>query len=311
VTKSSTQPELSDATVRRLRAGLSLPLLIGDRYAPRELVGRGGMGEVYRARDERLGRDVALKVLAAEATPGEHAERLRREARVLAQLDHPGIVPVHDSGALDDGRTFHVMRFVEGARLDEYASGGASRGDLLRALLRVAEAVAFAHGRGIVHRDLKPGNVMIGPFGEVLVLDWGIAQVAGDDDSPSAGMPGAGTPGFMAPEQRAGGIVDARADVYALGVMLRELLATGDAPIPKPLLAISTKATAPNSGERYQSAPEFAADIRHWLDGEGVLAYRENVTERLWRFARRHQIAILLLLGYALVRGAILYWRGI
>ena len=175
---------IPDHALDRMRSGLATPSRIGGRYELVGLLGRGGMGEVHRARDHHLGRDVAIKLLAREASAVRLAERLERESRVLARLEHPGIVPVYDAGALDDGRVYYVMRLVDGVRLDEFARRGASRGELLRTLRRVAEAVAFAHGRGIVHRDLKPGNVMIGPFGEVLVLDWGVAKLLAEDSGP-------------------------------------------------------------------------------------------------------------------------------
>src|SRR5690606_18788142 len=111
--------------------------------------GRGGMGEVYRATDTTLERTVAVKVIAAERGPGTLGERLQREARVLARLEHPGIVPVHDAGTLDDGRAYYVMRFVEGRGLDALLREGASRGEFLRILLRIADVMAFAHERGI------------------------------------------------------------------------------------------------------------------------------------------------------------------
>ncbi len=318
---------LPDEAVRRLRSQLALPPLIDGRYAPQEIVGRGGMGEVHRATDERLGRTVALKVLAADAAASTLAERLRRESRVLARLEHPGIVPVHDAGVLEDGRAWYVMRFVEGTRLDDHARSGAGRGELLRIVLRIAETVAFAHERGIIHRDLKPGNVMIGPFGEVLVLDWGVAKVLAEEDAPRSGVAPApmprgsdpltadgtavGTPGYMAPEQARGLEVDQRADVHALGVILRELLAESPDPVPKPLVSIVTRATEPDAPRRYRTVAELGADLRRWLDGEAVLAHREGLAERLWRFVRRHQTAILLLLAYAVIRTVILLWRGI
>ena len=110
-------------------------------------------------------------------TDGDLANRLMREARVLARLEHPGIVPVHDVGTLADGRVFYTMKFVEGQRLDKLIEGVESVQDRLRLFLRICEAVAFAHARGVLHRDLKPANVMVGPFGEVLVMDWGLAKI--------------------------------------------------------------------------------------------------------------------------------------
>jgi serine/threonine protein kinase len=159
------------------------------------------MGTVYRARDRDLGREVALKVVAAPATGWVDAPeaRLLAEARILARLEHPGLVPVHDLGTLPDGRVFYAMKRVRGRRLDAYArerrAGG--RGELLRVFERICETVAFAHAHGVIHRDLKPENVMVGSFGEVLVLDWGLAKVRA---TPLA-------TGSAAPDAPAGGTV--------------------------------------------------------------------------------------------------------
>jgi serine/threonine protein kinase len=302
---------LSDAAMRRLRSQLATPALIAGRYDVGAELGRGGMGVVHRATDRVLGRDVAVKLLAVDVPAERFAEHLRREFGLLARLEHPGIVPIYE------------MRLVEGKRLDAFAEGGASRGELLRIVLRIAEAVAFAHGQGVVHCDLKPSNVMIGPYGEVLVLDWGIAQViaASRDasDRGAAAGPGAarassvaGTPGYMAPEQAgSAGPIDARVDVYALGIILGELHEIHADPIPTPLLSLVGKATARSAEQRYRTMTELAADIRRWLDGEKVLAHKEGPFERAGRFIRRHQVAILLLLTYVVVRTFILLWRGI
>lgn len=174
---------LSDAALRHLQRTLDVPDA-GERYAVLGEIGRGGMGAVYRAMDHALGREVALKVLAFHAD-GQLTDRLSREARVLARLEHPGIVAVHDVGILGDGRPFYVMRLVRGTNLAQHAVGR-GRGELLRLFLQVCDAVAFAHARGVIHRDLTPRNVMIGEFGEVLVVDWGVARVlggAGDEES--------------------------------------------------------------------------------------------------------------------------------
>jgi serine/threonine-protein kinase len=168
---------LSDAAIARLRDAIDRPDA-GERYAVHELIGRGGMGAVYRATDRTLQRDVAIKVLPAEVDQREVVRRLEREARVLATLEHPGIVAVHDAGSLGDGRPFYIMRLVRGRRLDDQARQE-NRGQRLRRFLAVCDAVSFAHSRGVIHRDLKPSNVMVGEFGEVLVLDWGVAKVAG------------------------------------------------------------------------------------------------------------------------------------
>jgi serine/threonine protein kinase len=310
---------LSDAALARLREAIDRPDG-GARYTVHELLGRGGMGTVFRATDEVLGREVALKVLSTEQeTPGV-ARRLEREARVLARLEHSGIVAVHDAGVLADGRPFYVMRLVRGRRLDDQARED-GRGDLLRRFLAVCDAVSFAHARGVIHRDLKPSNVMVGEFGEVMVLDWGVAKINDVDDERgdlAESVPGdtadgvaVGTPGFMAPEQASGGaLVDARADVYGLGAVLGDLLAVQENPIPAPLRAIVDRATAERAEDRYPTVDALAADVRAWLDAAPVSAYRESPWERFARFYGRNQAIILLLLAYLVARALILAWRG-
>ncbi|HET9164766.1 MAG TPA: serine/threonine-protein kinase [Candidatus Angelobacter sp.] len=167
---------LPDQVVARLQTEMQTPDLSGTRYRALELLGHGGMGTVWLAQDSILQRPVALKVLAAENSSADLAARLMQEAVVLARLEHPGIVPVHDAGTLADGRTFYCMKLVEGQTLDDYARKLPLR-ERLRLFQRIAEPLAFAHSRGIIHRDLKPANVMVGPFGEVLVMDWGLAKV--------------------------------------------------------------------------------------------------------------------------------------
>ena len=256
---------LSDKMVERLRHGAETPDLTDTRYRLLEHVARGGMGVVYAAEDENLQRRVALKVLDVPGTDGELANRLIREARVLARLEHPGIVPVHDVGTLADGRVFYTMKFVEGQRLDKYLADMKSVPDRLRIFLRICDAVAFAHARGVLHRDLKPANIMIGPFGEVLVMDWGLAKIllevpsngvgqadpeATILDKPKQQTPDSssstevslvtghgtvlGTLGYMSPEQAHGDVehLDARSDIFSLGALLRFLVTEDSAQAP-------------------------------------------------------------------------------
>jgi serine/threonine protein kinase len=175
---------LSDKALARLRNGADQPDLTGTRYRLIAQVARGGMGVVYAAEDQRLQRRVALKVLEVPGNGGDLANRLMREACVLARLEHPGIVPVHDAGTLADGRVFYAMKFVEGQRLDRHIESLASIPDRLRIFMSICDAVAFAHAHGVLHRDLKPANVMVGPFGEVLVMDWGLAKILKDALEP-------------------------------------------------------------------------------------------------------------------------------
>src|SRR5690606_32397289 len=181
---------LSDAAVRHLRSVADWPDTSGTRYEVIEPPGRGGMGTVYRARDVELGRDVALKVVSTPEAVDDVAERLRREARILARLEHPGIVPVHDAGVLADGRAFYAMKLVRGQRLDAFVQPDMPLPERLRIFGRICEAVAFAHAHGVIHRDLKPSNIMVGAFGEVLVMDWGVARL----EQREAGGGGGATP---------------------------------------------------------------------------------------------------------------------
>lgn len=328
---------LNDKTLEKLRVAGAVPDLSGTRYTLVEFLARGGMGAVYVAEDQSLNRRVALKVLEAEDPHGAMAGRLLREARVLAQLEHPGIVPVHDVGTLVDGRVFYVMKFVEGARLDQYLAGVSALSDRLRLFLRVCDAVSFAHSRGILHRDLKPANVMVGAFGEVLVMDWGLAKIieaqlngsSNEDESETLtskvqelslkdestqateftadGMV-MGTPGYMSPEQASGRseTLDVRSDIFSLGKLL-EFMVTRPASSraanpPRALRAIYEKASATDPSGRYAGVSGLTEDLYRFLDGQPVCAYRENLLERAQRFYHRYQAAILLILMYLAMR---------
>ncbi|HSY80131.1 MAG TPA: serine/threonine-protein kinase [Gemmatimonadaceae bacterium] len=294
---------LSDAMVEHLRGLTDWPDLTGTRYEIRNIIGRGGMGTVYVALDHALEREVAIKVLSVE--DHARAERMAREARILARLEHPGLVPVHDYGVLGDGRPYYVMKYVRGARLDEYAATAAESHEKLRIFLRICETIAFAHAAGVIHRDLKPENVMIGAFGEVLVLDWGTARVLGDPETTAATV--VGTPGYMAPEQLDGhaDLCDARTDIYALGAVL-ECLCSGEHPATD---AIALSATAEHPDDRYQSVQALAADVARHLAGEPVSVYHEPLTERLARLAGKHAVALALVGAYMVMRVLLIAWR--
>jgi eukaryotic-like serine/threonine-protein kinase len=207
--------------------------------------GRGGTGIVYRARDVRLDRVVAVKELKRPDAATQ--VRFEREMRITARLQHPGIVPVHEAGRWPSGRAFYAMKLVEGRPLKELVEEAPtfeSRLGLLEHVIAIADTIAYAHGQGVIHRDLKPSNVIVGAYGEVVVIDWGLAKdlrrpaepLAGngvyrEPSDPDATKAGAilGTPGFMAPEQARGDDVDERTDVYALGAILYCVL-SGQAP---------------------------------------------------------------------------------
>ncbi len=290
---------LSDNAVAHLRTVAEQPDFSATRYRIERELARGGMGVVYEAEDTELHRHVAIKVLASELASADAVERMRAEARTIARLEHPGIVPLHDLGILPDGRLWYAMKLVRGRRLDELE---AQPLELLRVFQRICEAVAFAHANGVVHCDLKPENVMLGDFGEVLVMDWGVAREIGTAEGIVAG-----TRGYMAPEQENGIAVDAAADVFALGAMLRALL---PAKLPKPLAAICAKATAPIPRDRYSSARDLAADVTLWLDSKPVTAYRENVIERINRWLVRNRALVTIVVAYLLMRIIIVIWFG-
>ena len=294
---------ISDRAMNRLLDAAAWPEL-DPRYEITRVAGRGGMGTVYVARDRVLDRDVAVKVLDIADHSGSRAARLRREAQILARLDHPGMVPVHDAGMLVDGRAFYVMKLVSGGRLDDLMRGPLPLANRLTVFDRILDAVAFAHAHGVVHRDLKPENVMVGAFGEVYVMDWGVAQDGGADAEPAV----VGTPGFMPPEQARAGGVDRRADVFALGALLEHLIG-GSAPAA--LCAIAAKARNPDANARYQSVESLAADIARFRNDDPVEAHHESWSERTLRIYRRYELPILLLLAYVVMRFALLVWRGV
>ena len=319
---------LSDRVVARLQADMQLPDLSGTRYTLLRFVACGGMGSVWLAEDTVLKRRVALKVLDLAAPADDLDVRLLREARILAGLEHPGVVPVHDAGTLEDGRAFCCMKYVEGQTLAQHIAT-LNLPDRLRLLERIAEPLDFAHARGFIHRDLKPDNVMIGAFGEVLVMDWGLARIgvtsleAGETETATAVQPTQnslrvtgqgsvlGTRGYMSPEQARGEIeVDHRTDIFSLGAILTFML-TGSAPgelpaasgsVPRPLRAICEKAMAADPNARYQSAREMTADITHYLNGEPVSAYPEGLLERSGRVFARHRTAVVLVAVYLIMR---------
>jgi serine/threonine protein kinase len=315
---------LSDHVVDQLRAWIEVPDLAGTRYRPLRLLGRGGMGAVWLAEDTSLNRKVALKILDLADEQGALAARLLREAEILASLEHPGIVPVHDAGTLGDGSVFYCMKYVQGQTLDQHVKSLKSISERLRLVQRLAEPLAFAHSKGVLHRDLKPSNIMIGPFGEVLVMDWGLAKRGvvreADSDTRTSDVAACepfdghqtgvvGTPGYMSPEQARGEPADERSDVFSLGAVVVFILTNGApnnpdefASLPRPLKAICSKAMAADPSTRYQSVGELASDTSKFLEQSPVGAYQENIFDRGGRLVNRHSTAIVLVLAYLLMR---------
>jgi serine/threonine-protein kinase len=237
------------------------------------LIGRGGMGEVVAARDPRIGRDVAIKRMKAKSPTPEAIERFLREAKIQARLDHPAIAPVHELGYDRDGLPYFTMKRLAGTTMTEAIHRGHAQQRLLRAFADVCLAIELAHTRHIVHRDLKPANIMLGDYGEVYVLDWGIARIldeaakssetVGITTRESMKQPGRllGTPGYMAPEQAQGEPCGPATDIYALGCILFEILV--GAPLHPPGVAGLANAidapTAAPSSRASNVAPELDA----------------------------------------------------
>ncbi len=319
-------------------------ILIGglqsQRFRPMEFLNSGGLGWVYLADDLELRRKVAIKCLQPlPASDPVAQQRFVREAEVTAKLEHPGIVPVY--GLIQqDSQYFYAMRFVEGETMRDRIrrlhsnSGvdwrGLEAGRLLKALCDVCNAIAFAHSRGVIHRDLKPLNIMLGPFGETLVLDWGLAKLIDQsvdsinsnnhrETSQADTQSGetVGTIGFMSPEQASGDWenVGPKSDQFALGAMLYQIL-TNQAPfsgtlglanslscqfaaprtinknVPKPLEAISLKAMQKSPSDRYESVMDLKMDIERYLADCPVEAYKDQWFEQFQRLARRHRSAL-------------------
>jgi tetratricopeptide (TPR) repeat protein len=298
-----------------------------ERYALIQEIASGGGGRISIALDRKLGRRIAVK---RPVTPGA-ARRLEREALVMARLEHPSIVPVHDAGRDLEGTPFYAMKLLRGPNLSERLRGTTTfeqRIEMLRIVGAVADAMAYAHTRGVIHRDLKPGNVVVGEFGEVAVIDWGLAKMIGEADLATISQTGGGeltsdgdvvgTPAYMAPEQAYGEPVDARADVYALGAILYHVLA-GELPygrvdgeaqlarlragppprvedraprVPPDLAAIVAKAMAREPEDRYPTARELAEDLHRYETGRLVAAHRYSPWARARRWARR-RVALL------------------
>jgi hypothetical protein len=302
--------------------------LTGRRIGPYDVgaeVGRGGMGVVYAARDARLGRDVALKMLPAAFSRDARArERLAREARAAAALSHPSIATIYALEEID-GDLFIASELVRGSTLRAaLGSGALDRGRLIDVLMQIADALDAAHRHGIVHRDLKPENVLVAQDGRVKVVDFGIARSLGsmDDRQIALTLTGAqlGTPGYMAPEQLRGQTVDARADVFAFGVMAYELatgshpfggsdpaslverLVSGSSPLSQPvepaiLDAIVRKCLRGNATDRFPSGVELASALHAVAPAPAARRPDADATTLLdsawwWQF---HQVAVAVL----------------
>jgi eukaryotic-like serine/threonine-protein kinase len=322
----------------------SSPLRSPERYHILGEHGRGGIGRVSRAHDRELGRDVAIKELISRGRLSE--ARFLREALITARLEHPGVVPVHEAGRWPDGTPFYAMKLVSGRPLRDLIAERSTvdkRIGLLHHVIAVADAIAYAHGRNIIHRDLKPANVIVGDFGETIVIDWGLAKDLSVADEPAIdGDPflnnhdhdltvaGAilGTPTYMAPEQERGEHVDQRADVFAIGAMLWELCSLQRVPptnlrlrhrllrragIDSDLAAIVDKGLHPDRMCRYPNAGALASDLKAFKTGARISARRYSLWAMLvhWMRHRRALAASVAITVAMALFGGILYVHNI
>jgi tRNA A-37 threonylcarbamoyl transferase component Bud32 len=317
-------------------------LVMNSELADLRYHAEGGLGIVYAAEDRLLKRNMAIKFIQDRvAEDPDSRARFQLEAEVTSRLEHPGVVPVHGLGETADGRLFYAMRFIHGETLDtaidqfhHCQDGPVIGGDrdvqfreLLGRFVAVCKTIAYAHNRGIVHRDIKPANIMLGRYGQTIVVDWGLALPVGrrgvfkESDErtlmPSSGSESnrvaAGTPAFMSPEQAAGSLdLSPASDIYSLGATLYRIL-TGDAPfhgndvlnrvtrgefqpprvanreVSRALEAICLKAMSLRPQDRYPTALELAKDVENYLADVPVTAYSEPLTRKLARWARRHR----------------------
>ncbi len=311
------------------------------RFTNAEQIGEGSSGYVFAVRDENCGREVAVKVLK-DVSASDYPEEIQRfltEGRTVAGLEHPSIIPVYDLDMDENGKVYLSMRRVNGCTLHEYIESMhcgmkdqniRSNYELIQVVLKVCDALAFAHNKGHIHQDIKPDNIMVGEYGQVFVIDWGASSCSGDELSL--------TPVYMSPQQACAKLPTEQDDVYCLGATLfhclvgryptdgetleelvdkkrhgviDELNEEEQSRVPKPLLAIVMKALEPSPRNRYHSIKTFADDLKNYQEGKAVHAYEYSMVEFLWRWLKRHRHGVLttLLISSILLVSATVFYK--
>ncbi len=311
-----------------------------SRFSTPEKIGEGSSGIVYALRDENCAREVAIKILK-DVPPTEYHEEIQRfitEGRTVANLEHPSIIPIYDLDVDENGQVYLCMRRVNGHTLHEYIQRKENgieddvihtEYDLIQVVLKVCDALAFAHSKNHIHQDIKPDNIMIGQFGQVFVIDWGASSCTCDELAL--------TPVYMSPQQARAMLPSVQDDIYCLGASLFHCLVgryptdgealeeliqkkqegvidplteVEQANVSKPLLAIVMKALSANPKQRYKTIEEFAGDLKNYLEGKAVNAYEYSIFEFLTRWANRHRhgiLTFLLVIAILFSAGAIFY----